>query len=325
MLPAGVSLFFLIMENIEEIWIDCVGYDGYYAVSNLGRVKSLERTIYDKNGKEKRIKERILCLHYNKGMNGETQVVFSVDAIHKTFNVIELVGMAFIGFKEEGQIYQHINKNRSDPRACNIEITTRNEARVLEVKMGVNPAPVGAKHAENRQAYEQANYISDSKNNVISIKCDKCEKIKPAKSFPVNTHTSKYNHTYSYYKHTCRDCIAEAKGIKEIGKLKFTNDLLLSGKRRCSDCKDIKELSEFPLNKNAHGGYAGVCKECARIRNLKYVDSRKSNVLELKDVYVKGFLKKEGFSNEDMTPELIEMKRQQLKLNREIKWQNSRT
>ena len=46
---------------------------------------------------------------------------------------------------------------------------------------------------------------------------------------------------------------------------------------------------------------------------------------ELKDVYVKGFLKKEGFSNEDMTPELIEMKRQQLKLNREIKWQNSRT
>ena len=97
--------------------------------------------------------------------------------------------------------------------------------------------------------------------------------------------------------------------------------------RECtlSDCKDIKELSEFPLNKNAHGGYAGVCKECARIRNLKYVDSRKSNVLELKDVYVKGFLKKEGFSNEDMSLELIEMKRQQLKLNREIKWQNSRT
>ena len=29
-----------------------------------------------------------------------------------------------VGFKEEGQIYQHINKNRSDPRACN-EITTR--------------------------------------------------------------------------------------------------------------------------------------------------------------------------------------------------------
>ena len=77
--------------------------------------------------------------------------------------------------------------------------------------------------------------------------------------------------------------------------------------------KILKSFQNFHLIKNAHGGYAGVCKECARIRNLKYVDSRKSNVLELKDVYVKGFLKKEGFSNEDMTPELIEIKRQQLK------------
>ena len=307
-----------IEKCITEIWIDCVGYDGYYAVSNLGRVKSLERTIYDKNGKEKHIKERILCLHYNKRMNGETQVVFSVDAIHKTFNVIELVGMAFIGFKEEGQIYQHINKKRNDPRACNIEITTRHEARVLEVQMGVNSAPVGAKHAENRQAYEQVNYISDSENNVISIKCDKCKKMKPAKSFPVNTHTSKYNHTYSYYKHTCRDCLAEAKGIKEIGKLKFTNDLLLSGKRRCSDCKDIKELSEFPLNKNAHGGYAGVCKSCASIRNIKYADLRASYCRDLKDPYVRNALKRDGFNKEDITPELIEIKRQQIILKRNI-------
>lgn len=302
----------------KEIWIDCVGYDGYYAVSNLGRVKSLERTIYDKNGKEKRIKERLLRVNYNKKSNGEAQVVLSVNAIHKTFNVIELVGMAFIGIKDKGQIYQHINKNRRDPRLCNIEITTRHDARILEVQMGVNLAPTGNKHAEKRKAYEQVNYISDSENNVITIKCDKCKQMKPAKSFPVNTHTSKYNHTYSYYKHTCRDCIAEANGIKEIGKLKFTNDLLLMGKRRCSDCKDIKELSEFSINRNTTSGYAGVCKECAKIRNIKYADLRASYCKDLKDNYVIDILKSGGFNKEDITPELIEIKRQQIILKRKI-------
>ena len=310
---------------MEEIWIDCIGYDGYYAVSNLGRVKSLERTVYDKNGKERRIKERVLRMNYNKKMNGEAQVVFSVNAIHQTKNVIELVGLAFIGFKEEGQIYQHINKNRRDPRACNIEITTRNEARKLEVKMGVNVAPVCTIHVENRQNYELENFVYDSENNVTHIKCNKCKTIKPAESFPINTHTSKYNHTYSYHKHTCRDCIAESKGIKEIGKLKFINDLFLEGKRRCSDCKEIKVLSEFPLNKNASGGYAGVCKSCATIRNKKYAELRASYCRDLKDTYIIDTLKKEGFRKEDITPELIEIKRQQIKLNREIKWQNSRT
>ena len=33
-----------------EIWKDIVGYEGYYQVSNLGRVKSLDRVITNKMG-----------------------------------------------------------------------------------------------------------------------------------------------------------------------------------------------------------------------------------------------------------------------------------
>ena len=44
----------------KEIWRDIAGYEGLYQVSNMGRVKSLERIITRKNGKKQTIRERIL-------------------------------------------------------------------------------------------------------------------------------------------------------------------------------------------------------------------------------------------------------------------------
>ena len=36
--------------EIQEIWKDIQGYEGLYQISNLGRVKSLERIIVTNNG-----------------------------------------------------------------------------------------------------------------------------------------------------------------------------------------------------------------------------------------------------------------------------------
>lgn len=46
------------MEN--EIWKDVPGYAGIYQVSNLGRVKSLQRVISRENGWKQTINERFL-------------------------------------------------------------------------------------------------------------------------------------------------------------------------------------------------------------------------------------------------------------------------
>ena len=35
---------------MEEEWRDIKGYEGYYQVSSNGRVRSLDKTIYRKNG-----------------------------------------------------------------------------------------------------------------------------------------------------------------------------------------------------------------------------------------------------------------------------------
>ena len=44
--------------EIQEIWKDIQGYEGLYQISNLGRVKSLERIIITNNGITKKISEK---------------------------------------------------------------------------------------------------------------------------------------------------------------------------------------------------------------------------------------------------------------------------
>ena len=56
----------------KEIWKDVPGYLDYYQVSNLGRVKSLERTItypptnFYPNGRQRVLKEKVLQLQYSQ-------------------------------------------------------------------------------------------------------------------------------------------------------------------------------------------------------------------------------------------------------------------
>ncbi|MDM8222537.1 NUMOD4 domain-containing protein [Limosilactobacillus vaginalis] len=47
---------------MNEIWKDIPKYEGYYQVSTMGRVKSLDRTIVYKNGVKHRYRGQILKL-----------------------------------------------------------------------------------------------------------------------------------------------------------------------------------------------------------------------------------------------------------------------
>jgi len=47
---------------MSENWKPVDGYEGLYEVSDLGRVRSVERTVTDRNGREMRWKEKVLAL-----------------------------------------------------------------------------------------------------------------------------------------------------------------------------------------------------------------------------------------------------------------------
>ena len=83
---------------MEEIWKDIIidGYDytGYYQISNLGRVKSLERFIKTKNGNILHYKEKILKFGTNK--KGYLNVNLTKNSKSKNFRISRLVATMFI-------------------------------------------------------------------------------------------------------------------------------------------------------------------------------------------------------------------------------------
>lgn len=56
---------------MEEIWVDIKGYEGFYQVSNQGRVRSLDREVIYPDGHVQKYKGKLL----NQGNNGEYKVV----------------------------------------------------------------------------------------------------------------------------------------------------------------------------------------------------------------------------------------------------------
>ena len=110
----------------EEIWRDIKGYEGLYQVSNKGRVKGLERTAAGKNGSMRTIRERFLKPRANQ--KGYLRVDFSNgNGKGKTFYVHRLVCEAFHENLENKPCVNHIDENKTNNTASNLEWCTYKE------------------------------------------------------------------------------------------------------------------------------------------------------------------------------------------------------
>lgn len=80
-----------------EIWKSIIGYEGYYEVSNYGRVRSLDRKVIGRNGKEMVIQGKILKNRVNAKRGGYYTVALCLNAKYKYFYIHRLVLVAFVG------------------------------------------------------------------------------------------------------------------------------------------------------------------------------------------------------------------------------------
>ena len=110
-----------------EIWKDVVGYEGYYQVSNLGTVKSLDRNVKHPNGGISFVKGKMIKLCFS--FRGYLQVALNKDGNKKTIKVHQLVAMSFLKHKPCGMklVLNHINFNKLDNRVENLEWCTISE------------------------------------------------------------------------------------------------------------------------------------------------------------------------------------------------------
>ena len=105
--------------NEKEIWKDLPGFEGIYQVSNLGRVKSLSREVFYKNGVIHPIKEKILtpCI-VGKGY---LQIHLRKDGKSFKKYLHRLVAMTFIPNPDNLPEVNHISEDKTDCSVTNLE------------------------------------------------------------------------------------------------------------------------------------------------------------------------------------------------------------
>ncbi|APD18057.1 HNH endonuclease [Vibrio phage JSF3] len=111
-----------------EIWKDIEGYEGLYQVSSLGNIKSLERSILNKNGKPQRYPEKLLKFDLTKMENTTYyRVTLSKNHVTTRYLVHRLVASAFINNPSHKPFINHIDNDGTNNSINNLEWCTHSE------------------------------------------------------------------------------------------------------------------------------------------------------------------------------------------------------
>ena len=167
---------------MSKEWRDIIGYEDLYMVSNLGRVKSLER--YDSRGRK--IKERILTGTIDK--YGYIIVNLSKNNKNKLFKVHRLVAIAFIPNLENKPFIDHINTIRDDNRVENLRWATyeeNNNNQLTKKKISENHANIkgennpmyGKKHSEETKKKMSKSHKGSNNSNSRKVRCIELDRV----------------------------------------------------------------------------------------------------------------------------------------------------
>ena len=105
-----------------EEWKAIPGYEGFYSVSNLGRVRAEQRQVPGKMSSIRTLPQKLMTPTNN---DGYLQIRLSRNKSSICRKVHALVMMAFVGKRPDGMEVAHKNGIRSDNRLENLRYDTK--------------------------------------------------------------------------------------------------------------------------------------------------------------------------------------------------------
>jgi len=121
----------------EEIWRDIPGYEGFYSISNLGRVRR------DKAGRGA-TPGRILKPVMRR--DRYRMIILSKSDQNSTFYLHDIVTMAFLGARIEGMQVNHKDGDKGNNSAANLEYCTLQENHRHAARLGLVAS--GERHSQ---------------------------------------------------------------------------------------------------------------------------------------------------------------------------------
>lgn len=119
----------------NEIWKPIPNFEGLYEVSNLGRVKRLDKYINCRNYKKRLLKEKIMKpIRHRDGYN---YVRLYNNKKIKIVSVHRLVAETFISNLENKSQINHIDGNKTNNNVNNLEWVTPKENIQHAIKNGL--------------------------------------------------------------------------------------------------------------------------------------------------------------------------------------------
>ncbi len=127
-------------SNLPEEWRPVVGYEGWYSVSCLGRVR---------RDRASNMTDAGYIMKPSLKKHGYLQVILSKDSQQKTFRLHKLVMEAFVGPYPAGMEIHHKDYDRTNNTLTNLSYVTRLENARYTVESGRYNKDHG-KHGKHR-------------------------------------------------------------------------------------------------------------------------------------------------------------------------------